>query len=198
MKRTPVVTVRTVRPDDVDPIRAFICGLSQRSLYFRFFASAAPPSTALLRTLSGATGADVLVVTDGTGAIIGHGMAAPEPSGGSQEPPQPASIGLVIADQWQRRGLGSALLGLLASRAAQRGVSTLILEVQPANSVMLGMIEHRWPDAPREHTRDAVVIRPAVAASDAVQSGPVPGRLRLLPPHPHPTGALRVHHRTAA
>lgn len=95
MKRTPVVTIRTVQPDDAAAIRSFICRLSPRSLYLRFFASAAPPSSALLRTLTGATGADILVVTDEAGVVVGHGMAAPEPAASDGQPgPVPVRLRL--------------------------------------------------------------------------------------------------------
>lgn len=198
MKRTPVVTIRTVRPDDATAIRSFICGLSLRSLYFRFFASAAPPSSALLRTLTAAAAADILVVTDEAGAVIGHGMTAPEPAAGEDQATVTASVGLVIADEWQQRGLGSALLIALAGRAAERGVGTLLLEVQPSNSVMLGLIERHWPGAPRASTPDAVVICAPIGGGQATESGVVPASLRLLPPRHHPTGAPSVHDRTAA
>ena len=172
-KRTPVATlpggpgrawttslpVRSASPDDADRIREFVCGLSPRSQYFRFFASVAPPSTSLLRALSGASGtADILLVTDSCGAVIGHAMAADACVAGRLE----SNIGLVIADDWQQRGLGTGLLSLLVGRAAERGVSTLVLDVLPANDRMRGIIRRRWPDAPIERTRDAIVIRPAI------------------------------------
>jgi GNAT superfamily N-acetyltransferase len=151
--------VRTASLDDADRIRDFVCGLSPQSRYFRFFASVAPPSTSLLRALCGATGtADILLVTDSRGAVIGHAMAVDACVAGRLE----SNIGLVIADDWQQRGLGTGLLSLLVSRAAERGVSTLVLDVLPANDRMRGIITRRWPDAPVERTRDAIVIRPSI------------------------------------
>jgi GNAT superfamily N-acetyltransferase len=169
--RTPVVVparatsggglIRTVRPADAARIREFVCGLSSRSQYFRFFASVAPPITGLLRALCGETGtADILVVTDSRDAIIGHAMAADaRTASGRLE----SNIGLVVADAWQQHGLGTALLSLLVSRAAARGVSALVLDVLPANDRMRGIITRRWPDAPIERTRDALVIRPQLS-----------------------------------
>ena len=111
-----------------------MCGLSPRSQYFRFFASVAPPSTGLLRALSGVTGAaDILLMTDSGGAMIGHGMAADvRGAAGRLE----TNIGLVIADEWQQRGLGTALLTELVSRAARRDVHALVLDVLPENDPM--------------------------------------------------------------
>jgi acetyltransferase len=158
MNRTPVVLLRETRPADVAGIREFVCRLSPRSQYLRFFAAVAPPSTGLLRALCGTGGADVLLVTDRHGAVVGHGMAADETAGDGRE----SSIGLVVADSWQRRGIGTQLLDALVSRAARRGVGNLVLEVLPDNRVMLGIIRRRWPDAPAERTPDAIVFRPAI------------------------------------
>ncbi len=160
--------IRSAGPDDAELIRTFVCGLSPRSQYFRFFASVAPPSTGLLRALCGLTGsADILVLADGRGAVIGHAMAADaRTADGHLE----TNIGLVIADEWQQRGLGTTLLSMLVDRAARRGISRLVLDVLPANDRMRGIIARRWPDAPAERTRDALILRPPVGSADACPS----------------------------
>ena len=162
MDRTPVALLRQATPDDLTGIREFVCALSPRSQYLRFFAAVAPPSTGLLRALCGTGGADVLLVTDHGGAVIGHGMAADATVGDTASGHGlESSIGLVVADAWQRRGIGSQLLDALAGRARSRGVTRLVLEVLPDNTVMLGIIRRRWPEAPAERTLDAIVFRPA-------------------------------------
>jgi GNAT superfamily N-acetyltransferase len=177
--------IRAAGPADADRIRDFVCRLSPRSQYFRFFASVAPPSTGLLRALCGITGsADILLLTDSRGNIIGHGMAADtraaetRATGGRVE----ANIGLVIADEWQHRGLGTTLLGMLVSRAARRGADALVLDVLPDNARMRGIIARRWPDAPTERTRDAIVIRPPIGPADAVNLAAVPAVVALCRP----------------
>ncbi len=163
MDRTPVALLRQGRPDDLTGTREFVCALSPRSQYLRFFAAVAPPSSALLRALCGAGGADVLLVTDCRGVVIAHGMAADATTGDAASGHGlESSIGLVVADAWQRRGIGTQLLDALAGRARRRGVTRLVLEVLPDNRVMLGMIRRRWPEAPAERTLDAVVFRPAI------------------------------------
>lgn len=177
MDRTLVAAphLRQAGPADSAAIREFVCGLSLRTQRLRFFASVAPPSTGLLRALCGTAGrADVLLVTDDDGTVIAHGMAADAPSRDGRE----SSIGLVVADGWQRRGLGTQLLRALAARAASRGVGTLVLEVLPDNHVMLGIIGRCWPDAPVERTPDALVFRPAIRSGLGTGGGDhrVPGR----------------------
>jgi len=159
--------LRQVRPEDADAIRAFVCGLSPRSQYFRFFAAVAPPSGALLDALCGRRGnADILVLTDPAGSIIAHAMAADDVTSnvaaGDAGHAVAANIGIVVADEWQGRGIGTMLLSTLVRRATSRGISNLVLDVLPANKRMLGIIGRRWPDAPREHNADSIVIRPAI------------------------------------
>lgn len=192
MNRTPVVSaglLRTARESDTDRIREFVCRLSPRSQYFRFFATVAPPSTGLLRALCGAAGtADILLVTDGLGTVIGHGMAADQ-AGASD-------IGVVVADPWQQRGIGTLLLAALVDRAAGRGVRTLVLDVLPANERMLGIIARRWPAAPRERTPDAIVIRPQLLGAAAAQHVPVPSVISLA--NRYYSGEHRAANRPAA
>jgi len=168
--------LRQAVPDrDAASIRDFVCGLSPRSQYLRFFAAVAPPSTGLLRALCGGGDADVLLVTDAGGGVIGHGMAADEPAGAGRA----SSIGLVVADAWQRRGIGTLLLNALISRAASRGVGSLVFEVLPANRVMLGIVAQHWPEARSERTPDALVFRPAITPRLATAERRVPSRVDL-------------------
>jgi GNAT superfamily N-acetyltransferase len=175
-----------------------VCRLSPRSLYFRFFASVAPPSTGLLRALSGATGsADIQLMTDSSGALIGHGMAADVcGAAGRLE----TNIGLVIADEWQQRGLGSTLLTELVSRAARRGVRALVLDVLPENDPMRRIIRRRWPDAPAERTRDALIFRPLIGSADAGHPMALPGAVgpRVSDRPASHAGGNRVRSRSAA
>jgi GNAT superfamily N-acetyltransferase len=169
--------IRTGSPADAEAIRDLVCRLSPRSLYFRFFASVAPPSTGLLRALSGVTGsADILLITDASGALIGHGMAADVfGSAGGLE----TNIGLMIADDWQRRGLGTMLLTELVNRAARRGVCGLVLDVLPENDPMRRIIRRRWPDVAAERTRDALIFRPLIGSAEAAPPMVLPAALDL-------------------
>jgi ribosomal protein S18 acetylase RimI-like enzyme len=165
--------VRTAEPGDGALIREFVCGLSVRTQYFRFFTAVAPPSAGLLRALSGENSrADILLVTDVCGAVVGHGMAADGQADGRHT----ADIGLVIADRWQGQGLGTMLLRLLTERAARRGVEALVLEVLPDNRKMLGIIERRWPHASRKRTPDAITITAELIQPD-LDYWSMPGRL---------------------
>jgi GNAT superfamily N-acetyltransferase len=191
--------IRSGSPADADMIRDFVCGLSPRSQYYRFFASVCPPTTGLLRALSGATGsADILVVTDSKGAMIGHAMAADaRQAGGRLE----TNIGLVVGDEWQRRGLGTTLLRMLVGRASRRGVNALVLDVLPENETMRGIIRRRWPDAGIERTRDALIFRPLIGPADAGYPFRLPAAIDLPGLGRHAeihAGGVRAPNRSAA
>ena len=156
-------------PADVERVREFVAGLSLRSQFFRFFASVATPSSSLLRSLTGADGrADVLIAVDAAGNLVGHGMVVDRTSGDGR---QVSDIGVVVADSWQGRGAGSALLRALARRAAGRGSAELVMDVLPENARMLGMIERRWPDARRSRNRDSVTIRATLLDATGTGAG---------------------------
>jgi acetyltransferase len=187
--------LREGRQDDAERVREFVCGLSPHSQYLRFFASVAPPTSGLLRVLSGGTGADILLVTDSSGAVVAHGMAADTtvPSGLA------SNIGLVVADAWQQQGLGTLLLSTLIGRASRRGVGSLVLDVLPSNDRMLGIIARRWPDAPRDRTPDAIVITPAITSWQAAGGHAVPAVISLTRDHKtRQSGDLRASNPAAA
>ena len=53
------------------------------------------------------------------GVIVGHAMAADRAGPG---PARTTDVGVVVADRWQGRGVGSVLVRELFRRAAGRGV----------------------------------------------------------------------------
>jgi GNAT superfamily N-acetyltransferase len=137
------ILIRQADGGDLGGLRDFLAGLSVRTRHLRFFAGA-PASAAMLRVLAGQRpDADALVATR-NGEIIGHAMAVH-----TAGPPGAAAteIGIVVADAWQGRGVGSRLIRALASRARARGATALAMEVMAENRRVLAMIADRWPDA---------------------------------------------------
>jgi GNAT superfamily N-acetyltransferase len=157
------VRIRPVAAGDRAAIAAFVAGLSSRSRFLRFFTTASPPSSAVLRGMCGAgLTADALVATEGA-TVIGHAMAADRPA---PDGVRVCDVGLVVADRWQRQGLGSALFFSLQARAAARGVGVLSMDVLPENRVVLALISRTWADAAWEFTPDAVTITAGCPAGD--------------------------------
>jgi acetyltransferase len=160
------VTIRPTGQADLAALGGFFADLSPRSRYLRFFGPVRP-NPAQLRVLSGGgPNVDALVAVAG-GVIIGHAMAADQPgSQGSRRPvpapgpqePAMTDIGVVVADTWQGRGVGSALVRALVTRARARGMTSMTMEVLHANPRVLAMIERRWPAAEIRRFRESATI----------------------------------------
>jgi GNAT superfamily N-acetyltransferase len=150
--------IRPVRPADLPALSGFFEGLSVESRYLRFFAPVRPTHS-LLHLLSGGPANVDAVVAVVDGVIVGHAMAADQ-----TEPADPcgarvADVGIVVADAWQRRGVGVALMRALITRAQARGVTSLVIDVLPGNRRVIAMITGHWPDAAIGHSPDGLDIR---------------------------------------
>jgi GNAT superfamily N-acetyltransferase len=151
----PAAIIRAARAADAVALGEFFAGLSPQSRYLRFFGPVTP-GPALLRRLAGdAEGVEAVVAVRG-GLIIGHAMAADRP--GSHGCPV-TDIGVVVADAWQGRGIGAALMRALVTGAQARGLTLMTMDILPGNQRVLAMILAHWPDAATERTSDGVAVR---------------------------------------
>ena len=67
-------------------------------------------------------------------------MAADLPERICPDASRTADVGVVVADAWQRRGVGALLMRALIARAQARGVTALAMDVLPGNRRVLAMI----------------------------------------------------------
>jgi len=147
--------IRTTGPEDLAALGGFFAGLSARTRYLRFFGPVTP-GPALLRELCGlADTVDAMVAVRG-GIIVGHAMAVDRTGPGGA---RVTDIGVVVADAWQGRGLGSALMRALLTRARARGVTLLEMDVLNGNRQVIDMITSHWPAARVERSPDSTGIR---------------------------------------
>ena len=132
------VAVRPIRPEDAAPEQRFFDALSERSRYQRFMNQMAhlPP-----QMLARFTQLDydrelalVALAPDGR-EFIGVGRYAPNADG------ETAEFALTIADAWQGRGIGRALLERLCDCARAAGYRTLYGHILHANREMLELAE---------------------------------------------------------
>lgn len=174
------VRIRRAGPADVPVLQDFFAALSGRTRHLRFFGPLWPTS-AMLRRLAGADGADAVIAT-ARDEVIGHAMACDESSGRG---PAATEIGVVVADGWQGRGIGAALVRELMAAAATRGVTVLAMDVLPGNRKVLDMIAGHWHVLSTERAGDALAVRARLPQPDterplaglADQAGPArPGR----------------------
>ena len=152
----PGTAIRSVGPADLAALSGFFAGLSVESRYLRFFASVTP-AHGLLHLLSGGPANVDAIVAVADGVIVGHAMAADRP--GDPCGTQMTDVGVVVADAWQRRGVGAALMRALVLRAQARGVTSLAMDVLPANRRVLAMIMGHWRDVAVGYSPDSLDIR---------------------------------------
>jgi acetyltransferase len=167
--------VRPIRPEDAALERAFVASLSEETRYFRFFYQLNELSPAMLARF---TQVDydremALVAIDETPsgrAMVGIARYTMEPGR------QSAEFAIVVADAWQKRGVGRVLMDRLVGCARARGLSTIAGSVLRSNRNMLrfteslGFAAHDDPDDPdlvevvldlspqREATRGAAAV----------------------------------------
>ena len=158
-----ITAVRPVRPEDLAELGCFFAGLSVESRYLRFFAPVTP-THGLLDLLAGRHARVDAIVAVANGVIVGHAMAADYRDGRATD------VGIVVADAWQRRGVGAALMRGLVARARARGVKSLAMDVLPGNRRVIAMILAHWPDAAVGQNPDSVDIRVPLPVDTSVRA----------------------------
>ena len=66
---------------------------------------------------------------------------------------------MVVADAWQGRGVGAALMRALVGRAQARGVTGVSMDVLPSNRAVLAMITSHWAAARTGRSADSVTVQ---------------------------------------
>lgn len=146
--------VEPVRPTDGPALAELYGRCSPETITLRFFGWVTElPRSYLRDVLAGdAVHHDAVVARDRDGGGI---VALASLGAGSAAGPDVPELGVLVADAWQRHGLGTELLGLLVDRARARGVERLLASVLPSRVALLTALG----DLPRERiwqTADAV------------------------------------------
>ncbi len=133
-----VITLRFADLADADALQSYFRGLSSGSRYNRLMGAASElPAGQLDRfTHVGEDDGFTLVATtkrDGVEKIIGEARYAIDDESNDLE------IGLSVDDTMQGRGIGAALLGNLACRAAALGAGRLFGDTLRSNDAMLAL-----------------------------------------------------------
>lgn len=124
------IVLRAGRQADTEAVAALHRRCSMRSLFARYHAGVrSVPRRWLHRLLAPPRGSTVLAVCGhqvvGIGQLIG--MTTPDL----------AEVSLLVEDEWQRRGVGTALLGYLAGMARGAGFAELIGWCLPAEEALI-------------------------------------------------------------
>jgi GNAT superfamily N-acetyltransferase len=148
-------TIRRAHATDLAALGGFFAALSPQTRLLRFFAPVTPTGAMLARLSGGAGGTDVVVAIAG-GVIIGHAMAVDR---AGLHGDQLTDIGVVVADAWQGRGIGSALVRALITGARGRGVTSLTMDVLHGNHQVLAMIAAHWGTERTDYRADCVTVQ---------------------------------------
>ncbi|QLQ40046.1 GNAT family N-acetyltransferase [Micromonospora robiginosa] len=158
------VSVRPATADDVPAVRELHAGCSARSRQRRYLSGAADPSPGRLRRLLEPARGTSVLVTAGSGGPAEPVVAMANLLGEGDE----AEAALLVRDDWQRRGLGSALLRRLVGHADRAGYAAVLLHVQAENTPMLRTL--RRLDRPATVERDGTLLTATVPLAPVASS----------------------------
>jgi RimJ/RimL family protein N-acetyltransferase len=136
------LVLRMVRPSDKEAFAEGLAGLSERTRYQRFMAPKKGFTDAELVFLTEVDGENHLAI------VAGRERPGAEPEGigvgrlvRMEDDPESAELGIVVADAWQRRGIGRLLLERTTAAAAERGIRRIRAQLMADNGQALGLLK---------------------------------------------------------
>jgi RimJ/RimL family protein N-acetyltransferase len=128
----PELLLRRIAPEDKDALVAGLGRLSERSVYQRFLSPKPRLSSGELAYLTEVDFVDhyalVAVLAGAPEVVVGVGRWVRD-----ADAPTDAEIAIVIADDLQGRGVGTALGRALADAARERGIERFTASMLPTN-----------------------------------------------------------------
>ncbi len=161
--------MRPAYPADAPAIQAFVRRLSPDTRRKRFFGPIVELSPQQLERLTvSASPADLNLLVFGAGELVG--MAQCVVTGGAE-----AEFALVVADRWQRRGIGMAICRALLEHAREQRLVRLAGFILWENQAMLGLASKLGFSLARDG--DATLIRATMVLSTPARlASPAPAR----------------------
>jgi RimJ/RimL family protein N-acetyltransferase len=149
LKRLPdgaQILIRPIRADDKRFLEDGLRHLSPESVHRRFLSPKRSFSRAELRYLTEVDGRDhVALVAEYPGEPVRRLIAVGR-FVRLRDDPEAADVAITVADDWQRRGLGSLFAELLAAEARRLGIrrftATMASDNVPAHKLMRRLAEH--------------------------------------------------------
>lgn len=117
----------TLESGDEELVGRMFARLSAESVYRRFFSPIARPDQFTRLVLREDAQERAAVAAVEGGELIGVAQYSRRPGACS------ADLAIVVADGWQRQGLGTRLVAALAERARQAGIASFTVDVQGDN-----------------------------------------------------------------
>jgi len=145
------LVLRLAHPGDLDELAAMHARCSATSLYRRFLTGSRPTATQLARLLEPRRGATLVAVTPGgqivsTASLVGEGALA--------------EAAVLVQDDWQRRGVGTAMLRRLLAMARPAEFAAVLVHTHADNTAMLRTVRRLGDFLAAEpgYDRDGAVI----------------------------------------
>jgi RimJ/RimL family protein N-acetyltransferase len=149
LKRLPdgaPILIRPIRADDKRMLENGLRHLSEESVQRRFLTPKSSFSRAELRYLTEVDGRDHVALVVESPAQPARRLIAVGRFVRLKDDPETAEVAVVVADNWQRRRVGSTLAELLAERAREVGIrrftATMSADNVPAHKLMRRLTDH--------------------------------------------------------
>lgn len=145
------VLLRPIEPDDKQALAGAFDRLSAESRYRRFFAPLNRLSATDLRYLTEIdhSNHEAIVALDaatGETAGVARYVRSPEPA--------IAEVAVTVIDDWQGRGLATALLERLVERAREEGITHFVAVILEENEAAIDLFESLAANDPSPHRKD--------------------------------------------
>jgi len=134
------VHVRPIVPEDEPLLIDAVAAMSERTVYFRFFSPLKRLPDALAHRLAVVDYNDRFATVGTTHKPGGKQRIVGVARYDRAAETDVAETAVAVVDEFQRRGLGSALLTILGKVAREHGIKTFTLIVLPENQQMLGLL----------------------------------------------------------
>lgn len=131
--------MRPITPADKGALAAGFARLSPESRYRRFFAPLSRLSETDLRYLTEVDHSDheaILAFEPGSGTPVGVARYV------RSDDPRAAEVAVTVVDDWQGRGVATALLEQLLLRAREEGISRFLALVLSENDAAIELFQH--------------------------------------------------------
>lgn len=134
------VHVRPIVAEDEPLLIEAVSAMSERTVYFRFFSPLKRLPDALAHRLAVVDYKDRFALVATTHKPAGKERIAGVARYDRAPNTDVAETAVAVVDEFQRRGLGGALLTILAKVARDHAIKTFTLIVLPENQQMLGLL----------------------------------------------------------
>src|SRR5581483_417484 len=137
----PPITLRPIRPEDAEMEQAFVRGLSDQSRHFRFMNTLRELTPAMLARFTQIDYDRELAIiavreVDGREIELGVARYVTNPDGETCE------FAIVVADEWQGKGLARRMLEMLIDVARSRGLKAIMGHMLSMNQPMIKLSEN--------------------------------------------------------